>query len=435
MQQFPRDHSPDSTLALLREGYTFISRRCERLGSDVFVTRLLGEQAVCMRGAEAARMFYDGEHFTRRGAMPKSVVKLLQDEGSVQQLDGAAHRHRKRMFMQLMTPAAIAELSSRLEALWLDRLTDWERAEQVVLFDEVRQLLFETACQWCHVPVRPEERERRAGYFTAMLDATGSLGPRHWQGRLRRARAERWIRQIVQQVRDGELTPPPDSPLAVIAWHQDLEGQLLDVPVAAVEVINLLRPIVAIGRFIIFAALALHRHPEWRERLSEAEDDQLLEAFVQEVRRDTPFFPVIAGRVRESFEWRGHRFEQGLRVMLDLYGTDHDPRLWPQPESFRPERFLHWQGDAYSLIPQGGGDYATGHRCPGEWITIALMKQAVRLLTSAMRYRVPEQDLSVDLTAMPTLPKSRFVLSEVRGLDQDPAPPPRAEGTRPSPRP
>jgi fatty-acid peroxygenase len=30
-----------------------------------------------------------------------------------------------------------------------------------------------------------------------------------------------------------------------------------------------------------------------------------------------------------------------------------------------------------------------------------------------MRYDVPEQDLAIDLTRMPTLPKSRFVITNV----------------------
>ena len=49
----------DHTVALLREGYDFIARRCDRLGSDVFATRLLLEPTLCMRGRDAAELFYD----------------------------------------------------------------------------------------------------------------------------------------------------------------------------------------------------------------------------------------------------------------------------------------------------------------------------------------------------------------------------------------
>lgn len=58
MEPLPRASGIDSTLALLRERYEFISKRCPRLGGDVFERRL-GRPAICMRGAEAARVFYE----------------------------------------------------------------------------------------------------------------------------------------------------------------------------------------------------------------------------------------------------------------------------------------------------------------------------------------------------------------------------------------
>jgi fatty-acid peroxygenase len=98
----PTPRTPDSTLAFLRHGYTFVSRTCDRLGTDAFATRLMGRPVVCLRGADAARFFYSGDAFTRPGAIPASVTHLLQDEGSVQSLHGSAHRHRKAMFLQML---------------------------------------------------------------------------------------------------------------------------------------------------------------------------------------------------------------------------------------------------------------------------------------------------------------------------------------------
>jgi fatty-acid peroxygenase len=102
-------------------------------------------------------------------------------------------------------------------------------------------------------------------------------------------------------------------------------------------------------------------------------------------------------------------------VLLDLWGTDHHPEHWRDPESFRPARFRdEWSGSAYDFIPQGGGDFHLNHRCPGEWIAIAIMKRAVRELVDGMQYDVPQQDLDVDMTDMPTLPESGFVMRNVR---------------------
>ncbi len=193
--------------------------------------------------------------------------------------------------------------------------------------------------------------------------------------------------------------------------------------IAAVELINLFRPAVAIAHFVVHAALALHRHPDWRTRLATADEDEdgddsgdvELERFVQEVRRLAPFFPIIGGRVQQPFDWRGEHFAEGAWVVLDLYGTNRDPRTWEDAEAFRPERFATWDGSPWNFVPQGAGPYLEGHRCPGEWMTIALMKQAVRFLARELDYSLPEQDLSVDLSRIPAIPASRFVM-EVRGL-------------------
>ncbi len=53
-------------------------------------------------------------------------------------------------------------------------------------------------------------------------------------------------------------------------------------------------------------------------------------------------------------------------MLLDLYGTNYDPQLWSNPEAFYPERFREWDESKFNFIPQGGEDYYTNHRCPGE---------------------------------------------------------------------
>ncbi|MDG4796118.1 cytochrome P450 [Micromonospora sp. WMMD1082] len=411
MATIPRDRSPDSTLAFLRAGYRFIGKRCDRYGSDIFQARLLLESTICVRGRPAAELFYDTDRFVREGALPARGQRTLTGRGGVQGLDGDAHRDRKAMFMSLMTPAAIGHLGRLFADEWQSRIPAWELAGPVTLHTEAASMLTRAVCAWAGVPLTDGEVDRRTADLQAMIDSAAAIGPRHWRGRLGRLRGESWAEDLIQRVRGGSLPAPEGSALRVIAEHRDGQGRALPRRVAAVELLNVLRPTVAVARFVVFAALALHDHPAWRQRVR---DDDTTEQFVQEVRRCYPFFPVAAARVRRSFDWRGYHFPQGRRVLLDLYGTDHHPEWWPEPEQFRPERFAGWRGDPFTLIPQGGGGHLTGHRCAGEWITIELMKRAVNLLTDAMRYDVPPQDLSVDLSRMPALPPSGFVVTAVR---------------------
>lgn len=412
MSDIPRLATLDSAPALLREGYPFISSRCAELDSDVFRTRLMGRQAFCVMGEDAARMFYEPGRMTRRGALPPTALASLQDFGSVATLDGAEHRRRKQMFLEILDPGAVGRLASCFEELWRDEVARWERMDQVVLFDEVSLLLCRAVCRWAGVPIDRSTARRRTHELLAMIDGAGAVGPRNWRGLLLRARTERWARGLIAAVRAGEVQAPDDSALTTIAWHRDTEGQLLDTKIAAVELVNVVRPVVAVARYVAFAALALHEHPEACPAKGASDTD--IDAFTHEVRRFYPFFPAVAGRALHPFEWRGHTFSRGAWFLLDLYGTNRDGRVWESPATFDPARFSDWDGNAFALVPQGGGDFGTGHRCAGEWMTIGLLRAAYRALTESMRYDVPEQDLRVDLSRLPTLPATGFVLTDVR---------------------
>ena len=416
MPRMPRDKSPDSTMALMLDPYGFISKRCRLYGSDVFQTRIQLQKTLCMTGPEAARLFYDPSRFMRRGAAPLRVQNTLFGKGGIQGLDDGAHRNRKQMFLSLMTPEHIGQLAEMTADWWDVYARRWASMKRVVLYDEMQEILTRAVCDWAGVPLAEKEVRKRTRELTALFDAAGSTGPKHWLSRAERKRADSWIAKVVEQVRAGRIEPPEQSAAHVVAWHWELNGELLSPRVAAVELLNILRPTVAVSVYITFAAHALHQHPEYREEVGE---DGFAELFVQEVRRFYPFFPSTVARVREDFEWKGYRFPKGTRTMLDLYGTNHDPRTWEDPGQFRPERFRHWDGSAYNFIPQGGGDHLANHRCPGEWITIELMKVALDFLARRLSYEVPKQDLRIATSRLPALPRSRFILSDVKVVKVD----------------
>jgi fatty-acid peroxygenase len=419
MPEIPRDTSLDSTLAFLSGPYRFISLRCSRYGSDLFQTQLLLQRTICMSGPEAAELFYDEGRFVRSGAMPQRVQKTLFGIGGVQGLDGEAHRHRKQMFMSLMTPERIKRLAENNAKAWHAFARKWQVSEQIVLYDEVQELLTRTVCGWAGVPLREQDVAVRTRQIAALFDYAGRVGPKHWYSRYARKRAEHWMAGIVERIRSGALRPPPESAAHVISWFHDFDGELLTPHEAAVELLNVIRPTVAVAVYITFVAHALHQYPEKAENLTH-DSDSYSDFFVQEVRRFYPFFPAVAARVRKNFEWKDYHFPAGIRAVLDLYGTNHDRRTWNDPDEFRPERFRNWDGNPFNFIPQGGGDHYLHHRCAGEWITISLMKVALSFLTAGMSYDVPPQDLRIDYSRLPALPRSHFIIGNVKTKEKSP---------------
>ena len=404
----PRLATPDSTFAFFREGYGFIGKHCRELRADAFRTRLVLRPVTCLMGEDAARLFYDGVHFDRRGAMPPTTLRLLQDKGSVQQLERDRHHLRKALFLDLLTGAEVERIVALFEERWRAEVPVWRRQGRIALHAAMMRLLCDVVCGWAGVPVPGKALQRRTQEMAAMIGAAGSIGPSVLRALMLRRRAERWARAAVQasRQRGGDNTP-----VDRIAQFRDADGRLLDPDSAAVELLNLVRPTVAVARFITFAACALHTYPETAFWLDE-DAGTCLPFFVDEVRRFYPFFPVIGGRVRQDFVWQEHAFNHGDWVLLGLHATNHDPRLWDDPERFRPDRFAGRETTGNALAPQGAGDHAVDHRCPGEWFTRALIGKAVMLL-GRLDYRVPKQDLTIPQNRFPTLPRSGFVLEVV----------------------
>ena len=91
--------------------------------------------------------------------------------------------------------------------------------------------------------------------------------------------------------------------------------------------------------------------------------------------------PVAAVRVlSEPFAIGAHTIPPGTPILVDGWGVHHDPELYPEPERFRPERFLDAAPEPYTWLPFGGG----AHRCLGA----ALAELEIRVALGALLRRV-----------------------------------------------
>lgn len=411
-RKMPREKGMDHSFNVLREGYMYMLNRRRSFNSNIFATRLLGKKAICMGGKEAAEVFYDPHKFQRKGAAPNRALQTLFGKNGVQTLDGQAHKHRKEMFMSMMTASELERLIDIAKRKWDIAIDEWSKRNEVIFYEEMKKILCLIACEWAGVPVQKKGIKNLTNDLGAMFESAGTIGPNHWRGRQARNNVEKWMQQLIAKVRQQTIKPPENTVLHKFSWHRELDGNLLDMETAAVEILNILRPIVAIAIYINFIVLALHHHPDEKEKLRSG-DKKYAQMFIQEVRRFYPFFPFSAAIVKKDFTWKDYRFKKGTLTILDLYGTNHDPDIWDNPSLFNPERFAEWEGSPFGFIPQGGGDYLLGHRCAGEWLTLEMMKVSLDFLVNRLDYDIPNQDLSYRLVNMPSIPRSKIIIKNV----------------------
>lgn len=396
----------DRSLSALLEGYGWLPALRAESASGVAHTRVLGQRAVGLCGPDAARFFYDEDHVRRHTAIPLPVQDTLFGRGAVHTLDGAEHRCRKDIFLTTMIGDPAETLAGRVGAAWDDAVASWSPGAPVVLFDAAAEVITTAVCRWAGVPLSDVDVPAVARDLVAMVDGFATPGPRHWRARAARGRREAWLARLVTGVRDRSVTPPPDSALAVVSQHRDGE---LSPRLAAVELLNIIRPTVATCWFVAYAGHALHRWPTHRQRLRSGHAG-FAEAFAHELRRFYPFAPFVGGRAVGDLTWRGERIPKDAMVLLDLWGHNHDPALWGDPYTFRPERFLNHDIGPFELVPQGAGDPQTNHRCPGEPATLSILRTLVVRL-ARLDHEVPDQDLSISLRRVPARVRSGFVLT------------------------
>ncbi len=133
--------------------------------------------------------------------------------------------------------------------------------ESVVLYPEVQGILCRAVCAWAGLPLEEGEVKQRTGQLGAMFEGAWSVGPRHIMGRLGRRSSEKWTGDLIDKVWAGQLKVAEGCTLHTVAWYREPNGELLDKKTAAVELLNILRPTVAVAIFIPFVAHALHQYP------------------------------------------------------------------------------------------------------------------------------------------------------------------------------
>ncbi|WP_194420914.1 cytochrome P450 [Microbacterium abyssi] len=409
----------DDSVSILTRGYDFGARIWRRVRPDARSApmRLLGDEALFVRGAEGVDLFYDERRIARHGAMPAIVQETLFGHGSVHSLDRDEHRHRKATFVDVAyEDAQVARLLPMLAREWQTELDAWaDGTSRRSAYDAAVGALGRSIMRWAGLPGTPAAKTRWSARLAQIVDGFGApYSPAFLFAWLNRNWSDRHAQRLIEAVRSGALAAEDGTALHEWAWHRDRDGELLPPGLAGVELQNSIRPMVAVARFVAFAAKELHERPEWRARIASetAERGELVggpiaTAFAQEIRRTAPFVPMLPGWAIDDVELDGRRVPAGGRVVLDILGTNTDEDSWERPEEFDPERFIGV--DDYealrAFIPHGGAGVSTGHRCPGEKLAIAGLAAGIAAMSDP-RVTILGSGLGVSRRRLPTKPAS-----------------------------
>jgi cytochrome P450 len=136
----------------------------------------------------------------------------------------------------------------------------------------------------------------------------------------------------------------------------------------------------------------LVRSPQAHERLVTAvregsdDADEVVEHTIQESMRSRPVVPMIGRRVTVPWRLGEYGVDAGTPITMSILLLHHREDLYPDPFSFRPERWEGRKPKTYEWIPFGGGI----RRCLGA--ALAMAEQRVVLTEMARRLDVRAAD-------------------------------------------
>jgi cytochrome P450 len=358
-------------------------------------------------------MHADPEHIREIFTAPPDVLhpgegaRILEPvvgSRSVILLDGDAHLAQRR----LMLPAFHGEKMERLSELVAEvterEVASWPTGEQLALHPRLQALTLEVILRAVFGLDDSPRLDTLRLKLTQILDHSAqptSMVPimqRELGGHSRwaqfvglREEADALIYELIDERRGA--TEEGDDVLAMLlaARHED------DSPMSAPEIRDELMTLLVAGHETTASSLAfafkfLAREPRVVARLDEGDEDYLT-ATIQEVMRARPVLPNAAPRmVKKPIEVGGWHYEPGACLIASSYLVHHDPEIYPDPYSFRPERFLDEPPGTYTWIPFGGGR----RRCLGASFALLEMKTVVPAVLN--RYELQPAAGAVELT-------------------------------------
>lgn len=285
-----------------------------------------------------------------------AALKEVMGDRSLITLDGPEHAARRRIVAPLFG-REIERLDGMTVQAALDALREIPSGQPFSLYDLARRISLRAIVCLLFSEKASGAAERLVDDFLLSFESPWvlflkplhvDLGPfSAWGRALRnRRRLHGYLGEQIARCRRGDA--PEDAGLARIVR----EGRDLPDGEIATEVLALLLFGHDTGAATLAWAFAhLHQHPADLERARE--EDSYLEACLKESMRLCPVVPHVTRIARKDLRIGGWDVPAGARIFPSSYLAQRDPEVFPEPDRFRPERFLSGQGYEGSYFPFG----------------------------------------------------------------------------------
>jgi cytochrome P450 family 135 len=437
--------APVQAARYVRDPLGFLTRYRERYG-DIFTVRFpFFGRIVYVASPELVKAVFTGSPAVfHAGEANATMLEPALGPNSVLTLDDDPHLRQRKLLLPPFHGERVRRYGELIEEVTRRNMATWPIGETFALRPHTQRITLAVILR-AVFGITDEARIDRA---TRLIDRFSDrvttivrfpflrrdLGPSPWR-RFVEARDEldAFIYEEIALRRAEAGSEERDDVLSLLLRARHEDGS----PMTDAELRDELVTVVGAGHETTATGLAwamerLLRNPRALGRLREslaAGRADYLEATVKETLRARPVIIDVARKLTAPATIGGYELPAGSFVVPAIAALHLREDLYPEPEQFRPERFIDSKADTYAWIPFGGGV----RRCAGaafaefemrvvlrEFVTRAALRPAdpapekvkIRNITLA-----PQRGTTVVLERPLTRPDMEFsAVDAVRGL-------------------
>ena len=397
----PRWPALVQTAALLRFRH-WMHPYLHRTYGDVFTVRLVpgGQPLVFFTRPEHAKEIFAADPQFFHAGKGNAILGPVMGEHSLLLQDGDDHKRARKLLMPAFNGAALREYRSLVTDLAADEAAHWPDGVVLRSLDRMNVLTLEVILR---VVFGVTDEERLAA-MRPRVNATVDISPAVLLGwgypKLQRfgpwrrtvqnqAELDRLIYAEIRERRTAPDLAERSDVLSRLIRHgmdsADEGDRLSDTELRDQLITLLLAGHETTATSLAWALYELGRDPELLRRSQaaadgdSAEDDAWLEAVMKESMRLHPVIPMVVRTRMRPATIGGVDLPRGVTVGPSIIVAHQKSENHPDPEVFRPERFLGQNPPTNTWIPFGGGV----RRCIGAGFAqmegVAVLREVLRV--------------------------------------------------------
>jgi len=358
--------------ALMRFRHTFIPAMQRRYGR-VFSILLVPERRplVLFNKPSATKEIFASDPEAFHAGKANAVLGPIMGAHSLLLVDGAKHKRARKLLMPAFRHSAMAGYESVVVQIARDEIARWEPGTEFTSLDRMNSLTLEVILR----VVFGVADESRLAQLRPLVNATVDVKPiilLGW-GYPFLQKFGPWKRVVrVQRMLDELLYAEIRERRAASDLHErtDVLSQLLmvgdsegEAPLTDEELRDQLVTLLLAGHETTASGLSWALYELGRDRdlmqraqkAADSGDDDFIEAVMKESLRLHPIIPMVVRFLIHPARVDGIDLPAGVSVGPSILLAHRDPANFPEPERFRPERFLEGEVAPNTWIPFGGG--------------------------------------------------------------------------------